>query len=145
MMKYNYDVNRVVVDGTKAMTKKEVFAYLAKAISEDANAEALVAFLDHEIDLLNKERKPSQKALDEKATRVQKATELVGLLTNDPQTLDDLAAKMDTTSQKVTALFRLLTEGVDYAKEKVKVSTVDANGKKKNTTKMAYTAVQLDD
>jgi len=137
MMNYNYDDNKVM-NGEKALTKKEVFGIIREMLSTDNENDALVAFIDHEVQLLNKERKPSKKALAAKAENEELAKGLALVLTDTPQTGEELADHMGVSKQKVVALIsHYLVEGEDYIKEEVKAKTPSG----KSTKKTVYKAV----
>ncbi len=137
MMNYNYDDNKVM-NGEKALTKKEVFGIIREMLSADNENDALVAFIDHEVQLLNKERKPSKKALAAKAENEELAKGLALVLTDTPQTGEELADHMGVSKQKVVALLsHYLVEGEDYIKEEVKAKTPSG----KSTKKTVYKAV----
>lgn len=137
MMNYNYDDNKVI-NGDKALTKKEVYAIIRELLSGDNENDALVAFIDHEVQLLNKERKPSKKALAAKEENAELAKGLALVLTDAPQTGEELAEYLGVSKQKVVALLsKYLVEGEDYIKEEVKAKSPSG----KSTKKTVYKAV----
>jgi len=100
------------------VTKKEMFEAL-KGIEAVAENEAMVAFINHEIELLDK------KAQNKKATKTQEANvglkaEIKATLSADGMTVSDIQSKSETLSalsnQKVSALLRQLVEAGEVVK-----------------------------
>lgn len=96
------------------MTKRENFAELRKLAVASKNEE-LVAFIDHEVELLNK--KNSYKST--KPTKTQRENEdlkvvLVGAMTAEPMTISDIqdadATLGELSNQKISALLTQLIE-----------------------------------
>lgn len=96
------------------MTKRENFAELRKLAVASKNEE-LVAFIDHEVELLNK--KNSYKST--KPTKTQRENEdlkviLVGAMTAEPKTISDIqdadATLGELSNQKISALLTQLIE-----------------------------------
>jgi len=94
------------------MTKVQMFNAIKALVEVSANAD-MVAFIDHEIELLN--RKSSNK----KATKTQVENEgikaeILSVLTNEGATVTDIQSKSvvlgDLSNQRVSALLRQLVE-----------------------------------
>ena len=106
------------------MTKRENFAELRKLAVASKNEE-LVAFIDHEVELLNK--KNSYKST--KPTKTQRENEdlkvvLVGALSAEPMTISDIQDADATlgalSNQKISALLTQLIEDGKVVKSVVK-------------------------
>lgn len=94
------------------VTKREMFEAI-KAVEAVANDEAMVAFIDHEIELLDK------KSANKKPSKVQEANEAIkavvlDTLGTEPVTVSELLkaneAFADMSNQKMSALLRQLVE-----------------------------------
>jgi hypothetical protein len=98
------------------ITKKDRFNELL-AIEEVAQNEELVAFINHEIELLSKKRSSSKKKVNE-ANEVLKTEILKVLEGSEPLKVTEILARgefsADTSNQKITAMLRQLV-----AEEKV--------------------------
>ena len=102
---------------TKKMTKKDHFNAL-KAIPEVAQNEVLMAFIDHEIELLN--RKNSTATGEKKLTATQVANEelktaiLEGMTANRLYTITELMKEIpecaELTNQKISAIVRQMVK-----------------------------------
>ena len=106
------------------MTKRENFAELRKLAVASKNEE-LVAFIDHEVELLNK--KNSYKST--KPTKTQRENEdlkvvLVGAMSAEPMTISDIQDADATlgalSNQKISALLTQLIEDGKVVKSVVK-------------------------
>lgn len=115
---------------TKKMTKKDYFNEL-KNIPAVAENEALVNFIDHEIDLLN--RKNTSSTGEKKMTATQKANEELKVVIlevlkahKEPMTITEMmkadARLGELTNQKISAVIRLMLkeETVDRIEDKKK-------------------------
>ena len=115
---------------TKKMTKKDYFNEL-KNIPAVAENEALVNFIDHEIDLLN--RKNTSSTGEKKMTATQKANEELKVVIlevlkahTEPMTITEMmkadARLGELTNQKISAVIRLMLkeETVDRIEDKKK-------------------------
>lgn len=100
------------------VTKKEMFEMLKGVAGVAENAD-MVAFIDHEIELLNK------KSANKKATKTQEENvgikaEILNVLTADGATVSEIQAKSDVLSalsnQRVSALLRQLVESGNVVK-----------------------------
>ena len=95
----------------KKITKVQMFGMIKEAVADNAD---MVAFIDHEIELLqNKANKPKKVKEEDVAIR----NEVLACLTDEPVTVSQLQKKSDVLSelsnQKVTAILRkLIAEGV---------------------------------
>ncbi len=98
------------------MTKKEMFVKIKNRVADDAE---MVAFIDHEIELLNKKRGSS------KPTATQKANEdvmnrIVEVLSDvdERMTATEIVKALDNefTIQKVSALLKILVDRGQVAK-----------------------------
>lgn len=92
------------------VTKREMFEMI-KSVDGVAVNEDMVAFLDHEIELLDK------KARNKKPTKTQEENEnikveILGVLTNEGMTVTEIQSKSDVlgglSNQRVSALLRQL-------------------------------------
>lgn len=102
---------------TKKLTKKDHFNAL-KAIPEVAQNEVLMAFIDHEIELLN--RKNSTATGEKKLTATQVANEelktaiLEGMTANRLYTITELMKEIpecaELTNQKISAIVRQMVK-----------------------------------
>ena len=106
------------------MTKRENFAELRKLAVASKNEE-LVAFIDHEVELLNK--KNSYKST--KPTKTQRENEdlkvvLLGVMSAEPKTISDIqdgdATLGALSNQKISALLTQLIEDGKVVKSVVK-------------------------
>jgi hypothetical protein len=115
---------------TKKMTKKDYFNEL-KNIPAVAENEALMNFIDHEIDLLN--RKNTSSTGEKKMTATQKANEELKVVIlevlkahKEPMTITEMmkadARLGELTNQKISAVIRLMLkeETVDRIEDKKK-------------------------
>ena len=102
---------------TKKMTKKDHFNAL-KSIPEVAQNEVLMAFIDHEIELLN--RKNSTATGEKKLTATQVANEelktaiLEGMTANRLYTITEMMKEIpecaELTNQKISAIVRQMVK-----------------------------------
>jgi len=94
------------------MTKKEMFNAIAVKVADNAE---MVAFINHEIELLDKKASRKTPSKTQKANEGVKATILEVLADFDaPVTVSELIATDalgEYTNQKVSALLRQLIEG----------------------------------
>ena len=96
------------------MTKKEMFVAIKAMVSEN---EEMVAFLDHEIELLSKKRSDNSKAKAESDARAEKVYNALAEM-DRPVTISELlsltsdAEVASYTNQRVSALMRKLNERV---------------------------------
>lgn len=100
------------------VTKKEMFEMLKGVAGVAENAD-MVAFIDHEIELLNK------KSANKKATKTQEENvgikaEIKSVLTADGATVTDIQSKSEMlaglSNQRVSALLRQLVESGEVVK-----------------------------
>lgn len=129
----------------KKITKKEVFNAVINMVNEneikmvgDVPAEAVVETLTKAIEQLDKK---AAKAAETRAKKAAKSDELVetifNLITDEPQTGDDITAKIDIegiTVAKVRARLTKLVTNERIAKVPIKVT----NEEGKTLKKMAY-------
>lgn len=103
---------------TNKMTKRDYFNAI-KAIDEVAANADMVAFIDHEIELLDK------KASNKKATKTQEENvgikaEILSVLTSEGATVTDIQSKSEMlgglSNQRVSALLRQLVESGEVVK-----------------------------
>lgn len=96
------------------MTKKEMFVAIKAMVSEN---EEMVAFLDHEIELLSKKRSDNSKAKAESDARAEKVFNALAEM-DRPVTISELLTLTSDeevanyTNQRVSALMRKLGERV---------------------------------
>ena len=90
----------------KKITKVQMFGMIREVVADNAD---MVAFIDHEIELLqNKANKPKKVKEEDIAIR----DEVLACLSNEPVTVSQLQKKSnvlsDLSNQKVTAILRKL-------------------------------------
>lgn len=105
------------------MTKKEMFAEIRNAVADN---EEMVAFINHEIELLERktssERKPTKTQIENDSFKA----EIIAYLTvaNTPQTIKEMQAGIpviaDLTNQRVTHLLTDLVKAGKLNKDYVK-------------------------
>jgi len=98
---------------TKKVTKRDYFTMLKDVVgnAEIDNKENIIAFLDHEIELLNRKTAksgPTKNQIENEATK----GEILEILAaeGNPITATEVAAKVGLTSQKVSALLTQLVK-----------------------------------
>ena len=120
-MCYNKGTNKRTEVST--MTKKEMFAEIRKVVISN---EEMVAFIDHEIELLNRKsgspKKPTKTQVENDAY---KATIVEYLTTVDaPKTIKEMQAEIadlaELTNQRITHMLTDLVKAGTLAKEYVK-------------------------
>lgn len=94
------------------MTKREYFATIKSLVSDNAE---LVAFIDHEVELLNKKnsapRKPTAKQLDNENYKTQVLDFLASV--SEPMTIGDIQKECfndELSNQRVSALVTSLAK-----------------------------------
>lgn len=105
------------------MTKKEMFAEIRKVVADNAE---MVAFIDHEIELLerksNSPRKPTKTQVENDGFKA----EIVAYLTevDTPKTIKELQAEIPSisglTNQRITHMLTDLVKAETLTKEYVK-------------------------
>ena len=105
------------------MTKKEMFAEIRKVVADNAE---MVAFIDHEIELLNRKsgspRKPTKTQVENDGFKA----EIVAYLTevDTPKTIKELQAEIPSinglTNQRITHMLTDLVKAETLMKEYVK-------------------------
>ena len=96
----------------KKITKKEMFAQIREIVADNAD---MVAFIDHEIELLNKKSSAKKPTATQVANEGIKDT-ILDVLGTDGMTVSEVIAASDDlaglSNQKVSALLKqLVTEG----------------------------------
>ena len=122
---YNVNVNKQNIKKRKdvfTMTKRENYEAL-KAIEAVASNEELVAFIDHEIELLNKKSSKSGKPTARQVENVEIAEVVAEVLADGvPVTVTELLAKDERfeglTNQRMSAILRGMGERVVKTTEK---------------------------
>lgn len=108
----------------KTMTKRENFAAL-RTLAVASKNEELVAFIDHEVELLNKKNsykstKPTKTQVENEGTK----GIILGVLTSEPMTISDIQEADETlgalSNQKISALLSQLIEDGKVVKTVVK-------------------------
>lgn len=94
------------------ITKKEMYAKLREVVVDNAE---LVAFIDHEVELLTKKNSAKKKPTKTQVENVEIKNTILNALTETPVSITDLIANnvelSDYTNQKVSALMtQLLNE-----------------------------------
>ena len=105
------------------MTKKEMFAEIRKVVADNAE---MVAFIDHELELLNKKsnspRKPSKVQIENDGLKAEIVEYLKGVET--PKSILELHSEIDSLSdlsnQRITHLLTDLVKNEILTKEYVK-------------------------
>ena len=88
------------------MTKRDYFNMIKDAMSDNAD---VVAFCDHEIELLAKKAASAKKAPKKADTLIDS---VYGALTSEPQTIDAIAAALGISNAKATPrLNKLVADG----------------------------------
>ena len=105
------------------MTKREMFAEIRKVVADDAE---MVAFIDHEIELLerksNSPKKPTKTQIENDGFKA----EIVAYLTevDAPKTIKELQAEIPSisglTNQRITHMLTDLVKAETLTKEYVK-------------------------
>lgn len=103
---------------TNKMTKRDYFNAI-KAIDEVAANADMVAFIDHEIELLDK-KASNKKATKTQAENVGIKAEILSVLTSEGATVTDIQSKSEMlgglSNQRVSALLRQLVESGEVVK-----------------------------
>lgn len=93
------------------MTKRDYYAKLRKVVENDTE---LVAFIDHEVELLNKKNSAKKKPTKTQLENVEIKETILNALTDTPTSITDLIANnvelKAYTNQKVSALLSQLIE-----------------------------------
>lgn len=93
----------------KKITKKEMFAQIREVVADNAD---MVAFIDHEIELLSKKSSSKKPTATQIANEGLKATILTVLEGSEGMTASEVLASSDEfaglSNQKITALLRQL-------------------------------------
>ncbi len=98
------------------LTKKEMFAQIL-TVAEVAQNEEMVAFINHELELLNKKTSSKKETATQKANEVLKTVILDTLMTvEEPVTITELQSQNEElgnlSNQKVSAIIRqMVLEG----------------------------------
>jgi hypothetical protein len=109
------------------VTKKQYFEQI-KEIAETAGAgEDVIAFIDHEIELLEgKAAKAAERAAEKKAAGDELRAKVLAVITDEPQSVDEITAQIDvedvTNAKVVNRLSQLVNLG-SVQKEVVKVDS----------------------
>lgn len=129
---------------TKSMKYKMIEDILATV--ENDNAEMLIEFVKAEqAALANKAAKAKERAAEKKTERDELCDAVLGVLTSEPMTRDEVFALVENTGDEITVakvgarLTKLVGMGLA---DKVETKAVSASGKK--TTRMAYTLALTD-
>lgn len=129
---------------TKSMKYKMIEDILATV--DNDNAEMLIEFVKAEqTALANKATKAKERAAEKKTERDELCDAVLGALTSEPMTRDEVFALVENTGDEITVakvgarLTKLVSMGLA---DKVETKAVSASGKK--TTRMAYTLALTD-
>lgn len=114
----------------KKMTKKEYYEILKEIVKGDADSEVtveqseLLDFLDKQIDIINtKAEKAKARAAEKKAEGDALRDAVQAVLTDEPQTIDEIVEKVnfeDATKAKITARLTALCKAGIAEKQDVK-------------------------
>ena len=99
---------------TKKMTKKDYFAIIKASYPVDApNYDEVMAFIDHEVELLNKKNSAEKKPTAQQTANKGIADAIVEVMANDPArlfTITDIIKSVpecaELTNQRVSAIVR---------------------------------------
>jgi len=100
---------------TNTMTKRDYFNMIKDAMSDNAD---VVAFCDHEIELLSKKAAKAKTAPKKVDTLVD---DVFGVLTSEPQTIDTIATALGISNAKATPRLNKLVADGKAVKGTVKV------------------------
>ena len=110
------------------MTKKDNYSAI-RAILEELHNDELIAFIDHEIELLDKKAaKAKETAAKKKAENDELTDVIASLLTDELQTTADITAQIDdedVTVHKVSYRLTQLTKAERAVKEEVSIPGKD--------------------
>ena len=113
------------------------------ATVENDNAEMLIEFVKAEqTALANKATKAKERAAEKKTERDELCDAVLGVLTSEPMTRDEVFALVENTGDEITVakVGARLTRLVDLGMaQKSEIKATSASGKK--TTRMAYSLV----
>ena len=121
------------------VTKKDWYAQIAEVVeaSETENKADILAFIEHEVELLNsKAEKAARRAELKKSGGDVLRTQVQQILTDNLQTIEELTAQIDdvgVTKAKVTARLTQLVKAGVATKDMVK----NADGRKVTAYKLA--------
>ena len=123
----------------KKITKRDNFVSILNAL-KDANLLDLAEVMQHEIDLLDsKSAKAKEAAAKKKATIDELGNAVAAVLTDEFQTIADIAAKVDFADATIAKITNRLSKLVaDGSAEKTQV-TVGGDGAKRKV--VAYRAI----
>lgn len=111
------------------ITKREYYGMVREVVeaSEAENKADVLAFIDHEVELLDaKAAKAAKRAADKKAEGDELRAVVESILTDELQTADSIAAQVegeDVTKQKVVARLTQLVKAGVAVKDTVKVDS----------------------
>lgn len=121
------------------VTKKEMFNVIKDALADRAD---VVAFCDHEIELIDKKAAKAKEAAAKKRANGDELTDVVfSLLNDEPQTIADIAGQIegeDVTTSKVS--YRLTSLVKAGKAQKVDLKIEAAEGGKSRTVKGYFLA-----
>jgi len=127
------------------MDKYKMIEDILATVDND-NAEMLIEFVKAEqAALANKAAKAKERAAEKKTERDELCDAVLGALTSEPMTRDEVFALVENTGDEITVakvgarLTKLVSMGLA---DKVETKAVSASGKK--TTRMAYTLALTD-
>lgn len=100
---------------TNTMTKRDYFNMIKDAMSDNAD---VVAFCDHEIELLAKKAASAKKAPKKVDTLIE---DVFGILTSEPQTIDAIANALGISNAKATPRLNTLVADGRAVKSTVKI------------------------
>ena len=121
------------------VTKKEMFNLIKDAMADRAD---VVAFCDHEIELIDKKAAKAKEAAAKKRAEGDELTDVVfSLLNDEPQTIADIAGQIegeDVTTSKVSYRLTSLVKAGKAQKTELKIEA--AEGGKARTVKGYFLA-----
>lgn len=122
----------------KKYTKKQIFNAIIDAMQTgecEVSPTVIIDFMQREINALDRKAETAKaRAAEKKAESDELSNRIYAMLTDAPQTINDILAAMneeDLTSNKISSRLAKMAKGeiADKPCEKVEVSVPDANGK----------------
>lgn len=95
----------------KKITKKEMFKKIMSRVADDAE---MVAFLEHEVELVERKNSAPKKPTKNQIENEKFSETILNLLTDEPMTIADIQAKDETlanlSNQRISAILSKLVE-----------------------------------
>lgn len=103
------------------MTKKENFATIREILVSGGYADELIAFVDHEVELLSKKKgstKPTKRQIENEGLKER----ILGVLSDEGMTVTEIIATLgddSLTNQRVSAILRLMGQNDGTVKKEI--------------------------